>query len=140
MRALLLAVLLAGCATDPYMTQAQQDQIDDYRCAQRGAPVGSSDYAACRNALTVERAALMQQEAANRASFAARLQSAAQTLQRSQPAQQSDLPDAGGVATTCFSRGEQTSGFNKICYYDCLGSPAAITRASTDLCPLTIRR
>ena len=41
-------------------------------------------------------------------------------------------------ATTCFKTGERISGMNKICYYDCLGSEAAITISSVDLCPLTI--
>ncbi len=41
-------------------------------------------------------------------------------------------------ATTCFKSGEQTSGMNKICYYNCLGSQAAITISAVALCPLTI--
>ena len=43
------------------------------------------------------------------------------------------------VAATCFKTGERTSGMNKICYYDCLGSETAITISSIELCPLTIR-
>jgi hypothetical protein len=42
------------------------------------------------------------------------------------------------MAATCFHKGEQTSGMNKICYYDCLGSTYAITIKSFKLCPLTI--
>lgn len=45
----------------------------------------------------------------------------------------------GGNAT-CFKSGEQSQGMTKICYYDCLGSPAAITITATSLCPLTIKR
>ena len=41
-------------------------------------------------------------------------------------------------ATTCFLKGERVSGMNKICYYDCLGSEAAITIGATQLCPLTV--
>ena len=44
------------------------------------------------------------------------------------------------LAVTCFKTGEQTSGMNKICYYDCLGSQAAITIGATQLCPLSIQR
>lgn len=44
------------------------------------------------------------------------------------------------VAVMCFSKGEQVSGMNKICYYDCLGSMAAITISSVQLCPLTINQ
>ena len=40
---------------------------------------------------------------------------------------------------TCFKTGEQEAGMNKICYYDCLGSPAAITIRATQLCPLSIQ-
>ena len=43
-------------------------------------------------------------------------------------------------AITCFYKGEEISGLNKICYYDCLGSRAAITISSVELCPLTINR
>lgn len=44
------------------------------------------------------------------------------------------------VAVLCFLQGESVSGFNKICFYDCLGSQAAITIGSTELCPLNINR
>lgn len=44
------------------------------------------------------------------------------------------------VAVTCFSKGEQAAGMNKICYYDCLGSTAAITISAVALCPLTIEQ
>ncbi len=40
----------------------------------------------------------------------------------------------------CFLTGEQTAGMNKICYYNCLGSPAAITIGAVELCPLSINR
>ena len=43
-------------------------------------------------------------------------------------------------AVTCFKSGEQTSGMNKICYYNCMGSTAAITISAVKLCPLSIRR
>ena len=43
-------------------------------------------------------------------------------------------------AVTCFKSGEQTSGMNKICYYNCNGSTAAMTISSVSLCPLTIQR
>lgn len=41
---------------------------------------------------------------------------------------------------TCFKTGEQTSGLNKICYYNCVGPEAAITVGAAQLCPLTINR
>ena len=42
------------------------------------------------------------------------------------------------VAGTCFKSGEQTSGMNKICYYDCVEGTKAITIKSYQLCPMTI--
>jgi hypothetical protein len=54
-----------------------------------------------------------------------------------EPAPRSERPQ---LAVTCFQTGEQSSGMNKICYYDCLGSQAAITVSSVQLCPLTINR
>ena len=50
---------------------------------------------------------------------------------------QSRLPSVE-VAVTCFFQYEQPAGMNKICYYNCLGSTAAITISSVQLCPLTI--
>jgi hypothetical protein len=44
------------------------------------------------------------------------------------------------LAVACFFQYKQTSGFNKICFYDCLGSTEAITIKATQLCPLTINR
>lgn len=44
------------------------------------------------------------------------------------------------VAVVCMKSGEQTSGMNKICYYNCLGSQVAITIGAVELCPLTIDR
>ena len=44
------------------------------------------------------------------------------------------------AAITCFKSGEQVSGMNKICYYDCLGSTNAINVKSHQLCPLNIKR
>lgn len=36
-----------------------------------------------------------------------------------------------------FLKGEQTSGMNKICYYDVLGSTRAVNVASHAVCPST---
>jgi len=42
------------------------------------------------------------------------------------------------VAGTAFFKHERTSGMNKICVYDHLGSEVAITIKSYQLCPLTL--
>lgn len=39
----------------------------------------------------------------------------------------------------CFKTGEKISGLNKICFYNCAGSEAAITVSSAELCPLSIK-
>jgi hypothetical protein len=60
----------------------------------------------------------------------------------------SNVPAVGSAPRTpmrlaqmmCFLKGEQISGLNKICYYDCAGSAAAITISSVSLCPLSINR
>jgi hypothetical protein len=44
------------------------------------------------------------------------------------------------IALMCFKSGEQISGMNKICYYNCMGSQAAITIKSFQLCPLSINQ
>lgn len=54
------------------------------------------------------------------------------------PSNMTPIPQDTKVAVMCFSKGEQQSGMNKICYYDCLGSLTAITIGATQLCPLTI--
>ncbi len=41
-------------------------------------------------------------------------------------------------AFACFLAGEQVSGMNKICYYDCVDGTKAITISSVALCPLSI--
>ena len=40
-------------------------------------------------------------------------------------------------ATTGFLSGEQTSGMNKICYYDVLGSTHTLNIESYAICPVT---
>lgn len=44
------------------------------------------------------------------------------------------------TAMMCFKTGEQTSGTNRICYYNCLGSTVAITVPFLEFCPLSIKR
>ena len=44
------------------------------------------------------------------------------------------------LALVCFFSDDAESGFNRVCYYDCGGSRAAITVKSTQICPLSITR
>jgi hypothetical protein len=55
-------------------------------------------------------------------------------------ADQPKAPNSFKLALLCLKTGEQTSGLNKICYYNCAGSGAAITVRLTELCPLSIDR
>ena len=41
---------------------------------------------------------------------------------------------------TCLNTGEQVSGLNKLCYYDCLDALAVVAIASTELCPRALDR
>ena len=43
-------------------------------------------------------------------------------------------------AATCFFQYSETSGMNRICYYNCMGSSAAITIGAAQICPLSIVR
>ena len=45
---------------------------------------------------------------------------------------------SSAFAGTAFFKYERTSGMNKICFYDHLGSEVAITQSAVSLCPLTI--
>jgi hypothetical protein len=44
------------------------------------------------------------------------------------------------IAMVCFYDSQATSGMNKICYYNCLGSLAAITLGFAEICPMSIDR
>lgn len=48
------------------------------------------------------------------------------------------LISSSAFAGTAFFKYERTSGMNKICFYDYLGSEIAITIGAVQLCPLTI--
>ena len=51
----------------------------------------------------------------------------------------------GGTSTSsstslsCFKKSESTSGTNKICIYNCMGSDVAVNVRSTQLCPMSIK-
>ena len=52
----------------------------------------------------------------------------------------------GGTSTSsstslsCFKKSESTSGTNKICIYNCMGSDVAINVKPTQLCPMSIKK
>lgn len=48
-------------------------------------------------------------------------------------------PAGQQLAATCPKTGEQLSGTNKICFYNCVGSTTAITVGATQMCPLSIQ-
>lgn len=41
-------------------------------------------------------------------------------------------------AGACFLTGEQISGMNKICFYNCVSGTKAITISAVSLCPLSL--
>lgn len=61
-------------------------------------------------------------------------------MQRSYAAPYLAMPAPARASTTCFKRGEWSSGMNKNCAYDCLGSEAVQTIGVAELCPLMINR
>lgn len=129
------ALALAGCAADPFVDPVQFEILDQEQCVSWGAAIGTQAHAQCRTAMMEQRTALIERQAASRAATAARFSAAGAAMTGSRPAQ-SPTP----ITTTCFARGESTSGMNKICYYDCLGSRAAVTQSSVSLCPITIQQ
>lgn len=137
MRRLILTLVavsaLAGCASTEQIALE-----DDATCTGWGAAAGSSDYAACRTALT-------QKRAADAALFSERLAAAGRAMSAAGGSPQVAAPVMSFAAPTaptitCFSRGERQSGMNKICFYDCLGSGHAVTQSAVSLCPLTVSR
>src|SRR5574337_503737 len=61
-------------------------------------------------------------------------------LQLLSPPVQQAVPAGGGVGGgAAFLKREYTSGFNKICVYDRLGSEVAVTIGAAQICPLSLR-
>ena len=54
------------------------------------------------------------------------------------PATASAPPVSPAPQVMCMAKGEQISGFNKLCYYDCLGSAHVVTQSSVSLCALSV--
>lgn len=125
---LALALLLGSCATVDYET------ADAAACTSPQTPPGSYEYVSCRRALADQRA---ESARAANARFSA-LAGAMAGAGRAAPAQSVHSPQP--MRTTCFKRGEYSSGMNKICNYNCLGSAYAMTVSVAELCPLTTER
>lgn len=137
MRRIVLAVLLVtGAVLGSCATTEQLALQDDAACQQWGAAPGTELYAACR----VQQA---QTRAAQQQVFAARMAAAGRAVQSASGGydQPSVAPTMGGspVAQVCFKTGEQVSGFNKVCTYNCTGSGAALTVSSFEMCPMNPR-
>lgn len=73
---------------------------------------------------------LTPEQAQGLQAFGAALQSAGAATDGISP------PRAGTMG--CMKTGEQVSGFNKMCFYNCMGSARAATIGSAELCPLTL--
>lgn len=56
----------------------------------------------------------------------------------SEPPMTRRAPAGLQLALICFKSGEQLSGMNKLCFYNCNGSGTAVTIGATQLCPLTM--
>jgi len=53
-------------------------------------------------------------------------------METRRPAQDLSKP----MTAVCFSRGERIEGLNKLCLYDCTGSPVVITQSASSMCPM----
>lgn len=126
--ALSLSLLLGACAAQ-FMAAAEQD------CQRFGYQVGTAQYAGCVQQQYNQRVAAMQRAGAA-LSAAGNAGQPAPSYAPSAPGTYYSSP----ATTSCFYRSEVTSGFNKICTYDCLGSPYAVTQAATSLCPMSLSR
>lgn len=129
MRSLILAaaLLLGGCAMSEGVAGAfDHEARDDAKCLSWGTERGSPAYVQCRVAAQQARREFFN-------GLAAGNQAHQQT-----PLATTQTP--GPITTTCFKRSEYSSGFNRICNYDCLGSAYATTIQSTQMCPYTVQR
>jgi hypothetical protein len=123
--------------------------LPDMQCVNAGYRAGSQAYNDCRYGppLTPEQAAyraclfsMMGQP--TRTGTIGEAMSNAQLVcsGRATQAPSLPIPPAVGAGTVCFASGEEVSGMNKMCYYNCLGSRTAVNVSVTDLCQLTIQR
>ena len=46
---------------------------------------------------------------------------------------------SSSTSLSCFKKSESTTGTNKICIYNCMGSDVAVNVKSTKLCPMSIK-
>lgn len=101
-------------------------------CADAGHAAGSQTYADCVQFGLIERQA-------RREGIRQGLQGFDRAAQQLDPIPAQTAAPLNNSGPVCFASGEYASGFNKICEYDCLGSPYAITIGSAELCPLTVQ-
>lgn len=113
---LMAATLLAGCAQH-FLSQAQNE------CSAFGFAPGTSEYASC----------VQQQYAAGRA----RIQQGLANMQSSLGDSSTGTHHHGAAGGTGFLRTSYTSGMNRICIYDRMGSAYVITVGAVEMCPLT---
>lgn len=122
-KTLAMLVAVSGLGVTTGCVSAEQIAAqDDYTCNNAGAAAGTPEHAQCRMLL-------YQQRVANRQAAAARMYAMGAAMQN---ASASMAPAA--VATPYATPG----GFTKVCTYQSVTGPRAVTVGSTDLCPLTL--
>jgi hypothetical protein len=119
------ALALTACAS-AFVASAERD------CDGKGLTAGSAEYVAC----VQDRAATRQQNFSDRMGAVGTAMRG--TGQGYSPAPSYSQPAPSAGATGCMFQREVTSGFNKICYYNCMGSQRAVTQEVVSLCPLTL--
>ena len=130
MRLLLILAAVAAataCATITPKVSAEE------QCT--GLSYQPTEYAACVEGVNAEVRKLERQENARR--FERVIGGVAAAGGATAPAPSSSAPPRIGT-TNCMLQNSTQSGFNRICYYNCVGSTRAETIAATDLCPLML--
>jgi hypothetical protein len=129
----LLTLGLVSCASTEQLAAR-----DDASCASIGIANQHPSYGECR----IAAAQIRQREEALRLQRVGAILSGTGAALGGASQAQEPVPTRSPRPLTqaCFKRSEVASTFNKICYYDCMGSPYAETISSTSLCPLTVNR
>lgn len=116
---------LSGCvSTEELATR------DDAACQARGAKVGTEGYVTCRNLMTQERTA-------ERRLMAARLMVAGQAMKQAGAQMQAAQMQSTNTGFNSTPAPPIPNGFTKVCRYNTITGPIAITIGAIELCPLT---
>ena len=133
--ALLATLLLTACAGSPMHTKSLSStalmSVDDYTLCKAATP----------RELYSPNARIINEVSRRGLNCSAIYRYSGGNLEGALKALQSLSPQPNTLQTggTAFLKREYTSGFNRICIYDRLGSEEAYNFKATDICPQTMR-